>query len=102
MEETPEAQHEEAANIRDLLITVGETSEGSGNAEMPKKPCADKISISMHTETMADIFIAQGLYDKAMNIYKERLASDPDNKRIIQKSEELQKLIEKEKKKGDV
>ncbi|MEK6528729.1 MAG: hypothetical protein AABZ36_07615 [Nitrospirota bacterium] len=101
MEETPEAQHKEAADIQDLLIPEGETPEDSGDAEIPKKQGGDKISISMRTETMADIFIAQGLYDKAMNIYKEILASDSDNKRIIQKSEELKNLIEKEKKKGN-
>ena len=101
-EEAPEAQHKEEADIQDLLIPEGETPEDSGDAEIPKKPGGDKISISMRTETMADIFIAQGLYDKAMNIYKEILAADSDNKRIIQKSEELQILIENEKKKRNI
>ncbi len=53
----------------------------------------DKIIVSMPTETMADIFINQGLYDKAMEIYQEILSSEPGNKRIIQRQEELEMLI---------
>jgi tetratricopeptide (TPR) repeat protein len=101
-EETSEAQHKEAVNMQDLLIQEVETPEDRVDAEIPKKSGGDKISISMRTETMADIFIAQGLYDKAMNIYIEMLAADPDNRRIIRKSEELKDLIELKNKKEDV
>ncbi len=57
------------------------------------KPTNDRIIISMPTDTMADIFITQGLYDKAMNVYKELLLSDPGNKRISQRCEELKMLM---------
>lgn len=59
----------------------------------------DKIVISMPTETMSDIYITQKLYDKALNTYKEILASDSENKRIIQKCKELEMLIKIEKEK---
>jgi tetratricopeptide (TPR) repeat protein len=52
-----------------------------------------KIVISMPTNTMADIFISQGHYNKAMDIYNEILSSDPDNKKIAQRREELKMLI---------
>jgi pentatricopeptide repeat protein len=62
------------------------------------KPAGDeerdeKIVISMPTNTMADIFIGQGHYNKAMDIYNEMLSSDPDNKKIAQRREELKMLI---------
>ncbi|HDZ62797.1 MAG TPA: tetratricopeptide repeat protein [Nitrospirae bacterium] len=57
------------------------------------QPKNDKIVISMRTSTMADIFISQGLYDKAMNVYKEMLSSDPENSRLIQRRKELEMLI---------
>jgi tetratricopeptide (TPR) repeat protein len=58
-----------------------------------ESPEGDRIIISMPTETMADIFVNQGLYSKAMDIYNEILSSDPENKRIIQRREELKMLI---------
>lgn len=60
----------------------------------PVQAAEDRISISMPTETMADIYIGQGLYDKAMDVYKEILSSDPENKQIIRKCEELRMLME--------
>jgi tetratricopeptide (TPR) repeat protein len=53
----------------------------------------DKIVISMPTKTMADIFIDQGLYNKALDVYNEILSSDPENKKIFQKREELKMLL---------
>ncbi len=60
----------------------------------PVQAAEDRISISMPTETMADIYIGQGLYDKAMDVYKEILSSDPENKQIIRKCGELRMLME--------
>lgn len=60
----------------------------------PVQAAEDRILISMPTETMADIYIGQGLYDKAMDVYKEILSSDPENKQIIRKCEKLRMLME--------
>jgi tetratricopeptide (TPR) repeat protein len=60
----------------------------------PVQASEDGISISMPTKTMADIYIGQGLYDKAMDVYREILSSDPENKQIIQKCEKLRMLME--------
>lgn len=70
----------------DVLPPAEETQENHRDKE-------DKIVISMPTKTIADIFITQGLYDKAMDTYNEILSSDPENKRIIQRSEELKMFI---------
>jgi pentatricopeptide repeat protein len=53
----------------------------------------DKIVISMPTKTMADILVSQGCYEKAMDVYNEMLAADPENKKLIQRREELKMLI---------
>lgn len=77
----------------DLLSPAEEIQENHHDKVDTTRSQKDKITISMPTETLADIFITQELYDKAMNIYKEILSSDPENKRIIQRCEELKMLI---------
>jgi len=83
-EETEQEQPD--PDMPEIVPVADEVDKNQRNTE-------DKITISMSTETMADIYISQGLYDKAMDIYKEILSSEPENKRIIQKSEELKMLI---------
>lgn len=56
-------------------------------------PDNDRIVISMPTQTMADIYVSQDLYEKAMDIYNEMLASDPENKTLLQRREELKMLM---------
>ncbi len=53
----------------------------------------DRITLSLSTKTMADIYISQELYYKAVDIYREILSSDPENREIIQRQEELKMLI---------
>lgn len=45
------------------------------------------------TDTLAEIYIKQGLYDKADEIYQRILSSDPENMVIRQKREELHFLM---------
>lgn len=56
-------------------------------------PEDDRIVVSMPTQTMADIYVSQELYEKAMDIYNEMLASDPENRTLLQRREELKMLI---------
>jgi pentatricopeptide repeat protein len=42
---------------------------------------------------MADIYVSQDLYEKAMDIYNEMLAADPENKKLLQRREELKMLM---------
>ena len=84
--------------LEEYRKTVEKHIEGSAAKEPQEEQDAgrgedDTIVISMPTATMADIFISQDLYDKAMNIYKEILSSDPGNEQIMQRHKELQMLI---------
>ncbi len=45
------------------------------------------------TGTMADVYISQGYYDKALNIYREILGKQPDNRHILQRQAELKMLL---------
>jgi pentatricopeptide repeat protein len=82
------AQHAEESSAE-------ETSQRRHDEKIePARFTEDMISISIPTKTMADIYIRQGLYDKAMDVYKEILSSDPENKQIIRKCEELRMLME--------
>ncbi len=46
------------------------------------------------TATIADIYIEQGLYDKALEVYQELLADNPQDAAVQQKISELQALID--------
>lgn len=41
------------------------------------------------TETLAELYIAQGFYDRAIGIYKNLLVEDPGNNQVRQKLEDL-------------
>ncbi|MEE8328490.1 MAG: tetratricopeptide repeat protein [Thermodesulfovibrionia bacterium] len=101
--ETIQKQPGKTNHVQDLPPDSEETVEMRKDEVNAVQAKNDKIVISMSTETMADIYITQRLYDKALNTYKEILASDSENKRIIQKCKELEMLIkiEKEKKTGN-
>jgi len=59
----------------------------------PQKPVPPPIEVEgLATDTLADIYIKQGLYDKADEIYQQILNSDPDNMVIRQKREDLHLL----------
>jgi pentatricopeptide repeat protein len=74
-------------------------SDTDGAGEEPSRqeqhgsPGDDRIVISMPTQTMADIYVSQDLYEKAMDIYNEMLAADPENKKLLQRREELKMLM---------
>jgi pentatricopeptide repeat protein len=70
-----------------------EAGEDSSRREQHGSPGDDRIVISMPTQTMADIYVSQDLYEKAMDIYNEMLAADPENKKLLQRREELKMLM---------
>jgi tetratricopeptide (TPR) repeat protein len=80
----------------DSYNTQGDTDaadKGSAHQHQHGSPEDDRIVISMPTQTMADICVSQELYEKAMDIYNEMLAADPENKTLLQRREELKMLI---------
>jgi len=49
--------------------------------------------VEITTESMANVYISQGLYDDAMKVYKALLSKDPGNRLILQKIDDLKLLI---------
>lgn len=49
--------------------------------------------IEIETASMADVYISQNLYDKAMDVLEKLLRQNPENKRVQQKIEDLRMLI---------
>jgi tetratricopeptide (TPR) repeat protein len=45
------------------------------------------------TESLAEMYVQQGFYDRAINVYKEMLTESPDNAFIKQKLEDLYVLV---------
>ena len=61
-----------------------------------QEPAMDQTTDGMKpitTATIADIYVEQGLYDKALEVYKELLAENPQDLSVQQKISELQALI---------
>ncbi len=63
--------------------------------ESPMVPLAHE---TFHTETMAQIYWKQGRKEKALEIYRELLARDPDNKNLREKYSSLVESLEEENK----
>ena len=62
----------------------GETSDAT--LEPPDKP--DQKEDAFLTETVADLYLGQGLYGQAAEIFSKMLASDPDNSHIQKRLQE--------------
>jgi hypothetical protein len=69
--------------------------ETTHTVEIDKSEDATKKSLieELATETMAEIYIKQGLYEKADEIYQQILGSEPGNIIIRQKRAELVSLM---------
>ncbi|MHB8174040.1 MAG: tetratricopeptide repeat protein, partial [Nitrospirota bacterium] len=48
---------------------------------------------AFETETLAELYIAQGFYDRAINIYKNLIIESPSDMRLRQKLEDLYLLV---------
>jgi len=62
------------------------------NADAPLSRGAADLDDSLNTRTLADIYMEQGVYDKALDIYTELAKKNPDNEEIKSRLEEVKKL----------
>lgn len=62
------------------------------NAEAPLSRGATDLDDSLNTRTLADIYMEQGVYDKALEIYSDLAKKNPDNEDIKSRLEEVKKL----------
>ncbi len=62
------------------------------NADAPLSRGATDLDDSLNTRTLADIYMEQGVYDKALEIYSDLAKKNPDNEEIKSRLEEVKKL----------
>ena len=62
------------------------------NADAPLSRGAVDLDDSLNTRTLADIYMEQGVYSKALEIYSDLAKKNPDNAEIKSRLEEVQKL----------
>lgn len=97
-EEVPSS--EGVYEINDLSgtgISLGPLSEepfGAAVVDAELAPAAEakEDKDPFETETLAELYIAQGFYDRAIAIYKNMLLLDPQDRSLKQKLEELYQL----------
>lgn len=56
------------------------------------KPAADEGGDNLNTNTLAELYISQGFYDKAIEIYQGMLGERPGNKALQNKLEQLRAM----------
>ena len=83
----------EGTDVDDVLGeagTAGPVMAGE-SAEIPE-PLVGAEKEPFKTETLAELYISQGFYDRAINIYKDLLVESPGNKGLKQKLDDLYQL----------
>ncbi len=96
----PPSPEEEAGGIGEAPIAAaeqpaageGETTEGiefpgieAGATELPAFEEAGKAADDFSTDTLAELYISQGFYEKAVDIYERMLADNPDSQGLKNK-----------------
>ena len=62
------------------------------NADAPLSRGAADLDDSLNTRTLADIYMEQGVYNKALDIYADLVKKNPDNAEIKFRYDEIEKL----------
>jgi len=100
--ETAEKQEEVMADAMEVEELAGEESISFEDIfRKPEPALQEGISTVEEKASMesapdirdADQYIAGGKYLEAMNIYKKLLSADPDNRQLMQRTEELRALL---------
>jgi tetratricopeptide (TPR) repeat protein len=75
--------------VLDLARSYTQPQQGEDEAiELQEDSDSEDVG-ELNTQTLADIYIQQGLPDKAVKVYQKLLLRDPGNSEIIQKLKEL-------------
>ncbi len=82
----PEEHHEEPAGI------AWEPPTDAGAPEVKTAETIDESADDLNTNTLAELYISQGFYDKAIEVYEGMLNDQPENRALQQKLVELRSL----------
>jgi len=73
--------------------TAGEGSGAEGSTGEDDPAGHPEAVVEIATESMADVYISQNLYDQAMEVLEKLRQNSPDNKSVQQKIEDLRMLM---------
>jgi len=97
-EESAEEPAGEAASGPEAVAAPeeeGERGEGrSGDGGTEEEPGPEARAQDILTESMAAIYIEQGHYEKALDVYERLCGRDPENRKLLQQISDLKMLIE--------
>ncbi len=88
---TPPVPENPAPDFR-ALEEAADESETWGDVMQDVQPAEEEPG-ELDTQTLADIYIQQGFYEKSLDIYQKLLAAQPQEARLRQKCEEIKSLI---------
>lgn len=91
-EAAPDMEPEAEAEAFEPGDTFGEFEPGPEPIAIPSGEAYPRSQEPIRTETLAEMYIRQGFYDRAINIYKEMLRESPGDMTLKQKLEELYML----------
>ena len=72
------------------LADEGRAEEESPEEGPPEEPVADEGSVT--TETIAQVYARQGLYDRAADVYRQLLRGRPDDEGLRERLREMEQL----------
>ncbi len=84
----PEPEEEVADDVTEYFTDYGQVKT-QVQEDVPQEEPNHEIT----TNTVADLYIEQGFYDKGLNIYKEMLKESPDNQQLVDKVREIQAMV---------
>ncbi len=85
---TPEPDMER----KPVLPEAEEEVPAPSAAEKPSTPGTEQVTDDFTTDTLAELYIAQGFYEKAISIYERMLADDPDSRGLKDKLERVRAM----------
>jgi len=92
MNELPASASADAGGPADVAWGAEAFSAPPAGIEEEAPAVADEGGDDLNTDTLAELYISQGFYDKAIEIYQGMLGDRPDNKALQQKLESLRAL----------
>ena len=95
VEDLPGPAGSEAGRLefRTVLIRSAELSEAEGSAPAPENGDDDVVSSAVPTPTLAELYQAQGMPERALQIYEQVLDGDPENAEVRERIRQLRKNL---------
>lgn len=84
---------EEEEGLEEAEIVEDELScDGEAEAFSPAPPQVERARDPLSTVTLAEIYLAQGFYDQALQIYRDLANAEPDNDELLLRIAEIDSL----------